>query len=73
MADTLFGEAQSRIVVSLEPSRLPELERIASHHRVPVVRLGGVGGDRFVIRGCLDLALHDIRAAWRGGLENALG
>ena len=71
----LFGESQSRIVVSLKPSDWLRLEEIAGAHRVPVVRLGTVGGTRLKFRAptCgIDLSLTEVEAAWRGGLAFAL-
>ena len=69
----LFGELQSRIVVSLAPENLPQLEKIASKHKVPLTKLGTVEGKHFAIAGCLDLPLDEVGEAWRGGLERALG
>jgi phosphoribosylformylglycinamidine synthase len=69
----LFGEAQSRIVVSLKPSRLGELRKLAAKHRIPLRELGSVGGKRFLIKGVIDLPLDDIVDAWRNGLEKAMG
>jgi phosphoribosylformylglycinamidine synthase II len=69
----LFGELQSRIVVTLPLRNLPQFERIAARHKVLLTRLGRVGGNRFAIEGCLDLPLDEIRDAWRGGLERTLG
>jgi len=68
----LFGEAPSRIVVSVPPGRAGELEELAARHGVPCRRLGRVGGDRFIFPGLLDLSLDRLRAAWGRGLENRL-
>ena len=38
----LFGESQSRIVLSLSPERLPELEMLAAERDVPLAVLGTV-------------------------------
>ena len=69
----LFGEAQSRIVVSLSPDRLPDLQRIAADEGVPWARLGVVGGHRFTLASLLDLPLGEVTQAWKGGLEEGLG
>ncbi len=46
----LFGEAQSRIVVSLRTEKqLPKLEKIAQSHGVRAQWIGSVGGDRLRI------------------------
>jgi phosphoribosylformylglycinamidine synthase len=69
---SLFGELQSRIVVSVEPEKAKRLEETAARYQVPLKRLGVTGGDRFVIEGYIDPPLSQIETAWRKGLEEAL-
>ena len=69
----LFGEAQSRIVVSVAPQDLPRREQLASEQDVPWVRLGSVGGTTLSLPTLLDAPLDSLETAWRGGLEQALG
>ncbi|MSQ40613.1 MAG: phosphoribosylformylglycinamidine synthase subunit PurL [Dehalococcoidia bacterium] len=69
----LFGEAQSRIVVSLAFERVVDLERIAREEGVPWARLGVVDGSSFTLAGLLDLPVEEIARAWRGGLEEGAG
>ena len=72
----LFGESQSRILLSLKASDWPTLQKIAASHGVPLERLGTVGGTRFRLRGpifAIDLPLTDVERAWRDGLVSALG
>ena len=65
----LFGEAQSRVVVSLRPEHLAELERMALELDVPTVPLGLVqAGPRFIIDGLVDLAVDELAGAWNSGL-----
>ena len=68
----LFGETQSRIVVSLREADLGRLQAIADRHGVPVTALGRTGGSRFVCRGRtyhIDLSLAVLDQAWRGSLS----
>ena len=67
----LFGEGQSRIVVSVEPDKMGKLEKLAARRRVPLRRLGVVGGSRFVLKGLVDLPLEEVAKAWMTGLEQA--
>jgi phosphoribosylformylglycinamidine synthase len=69
---SLFGERQSRIVVSLAPEQRPALERLAADLRVPVLELGITGGSRFRWGQHLDLSVQDLDDAWSHGLERAL-
>ena len=66
----LFGERQSRIVVSLPQSAWPDLERLAAESGIPVRRLGTTGGGRFRLGRLLDLPLADIASAWNHGLAD---
>ena len=69
----MFGERQSRIIVSLENDKWSELAALATESEVPLLRLGVNGGTRFRLGGQLDLPLDEIAAAWSGGLDAALG
>ncbi len=69
----LFGEAQSRIVVSLASEALAGFEALASEEGVPWAWLGEVGGESLSLPSLLDVAVGDLRSAWEGGLEEALG
>ena len=69
----LFGERQSRIVVSLDQDKWSELAALAMEIDVPLLRLGVTGGTRFRLGAQLDVAMDEIAAAWNGGLEAALG
>ncbi len=68
----LFGEGPSRIVVSVDPGRLPSLRRLAARHDVPALRLGRVGGDRLHAGRLLNVPLADAADAWRNGLRELL-
>jgi len=70
---TLFGEAQSRIVVSVKPDNVKQLEEIAAAGRVPLTRLGVVGGKRFTVGNCINLPLEQMDSVWRESLEKMLG
>ncbi|HET6781941.1 MAG TPA: phosphoribosylformylglycinamidine synthase subunit PurL, partial [bacterium] len=60
----LFGEAPSRVVVSLPLDRLPDLQILAANHGVELAVLGSTGGSRLRIdimdRRVVDLALDEL-------------
>ncbi len=68
----LFGEAQSRIVVSVQPDDAAEVRKAAGEADVPVKELGVVGGDRLVIAPWLDMSLEEVKTVWTTGLDDAL-
>jgi phosphoribosylformylglycinamidine synthase len=67
----LFAETQSRVVISVAPADLVEVEERAARAGLPCRRLGTVGGDRLII-GPVDVGLDAAERAWRGGLADAL-
>jgi len=69
----LFGEAPSRIVLSVMPSNVKKLEELTRRYGVPLTPLGVVGGQSFVVKGFIDLPLNKMERAWRKGLEEELG
>lgn len=69
----LFGEAPSRIVISVAPARWDPLAALAAEAGVPLARLGVVGGDRLMLAPALDLPVTALHHAWQGGLQHARG
>ena len=65
----LFGEAQSRIMVSFHPAELDKVSRAAESRGVPLAVLGTTTGDgRFRIDGLVDLPMDEVEGTWRSGL-----
>ncbi len=67
----LFGEAPSRIVISIEASREKELAQLCRKNRVAVSKLGRTGGRNFTLGRYLDSPLAEMESAWKTAL--ALG
>jgi phosphoribosylformylglycinamidine synthase II len=63
----LYGEAQSRIIVSLAPGMMAKLEKIADRWHVPLTHLGVVKGSRLVVKGYINMSLEKMQQAWSGG------
>ncbi len=69
----LFGEGPSRIIVSVNKGGdVKTLEEICASFNVPMTVIGETGGERFRIKGFVDLGIEDIIDAWSGGLEGCL-
>jgi phosphoribosylformylglycinamidine synthase len=68
----LFGESQSRIIVSIKENDLSRLETIAEKEGVPIQVLGEVGGSRFIIQPLIQLAVDELKSVWSDGLERRL-
>jgi phosphoribosylformylglycinamidine synthase len=69
---SLFGESQSRVIVSLNKKNVRALEEIALKHWIPTEAIGEVGGDRLSIRGLIDIPISRAYEAWAFGFENVL-
>ena len=69
----LFGERQSRIVVSLPGDLMAAFVPLASSFGVPVSILGYTGGDRFQLKEQVDVPVSQITEVWNKGLEVASG
>ena len=74
--EILFGEAPSRIVVSLKKKDLGALEKIAKKHLILCQELGTVGGDRLTIKEgekiLVDVPLKALSEAWRNAIPKRL-
>jgi phosphoribosylformylglycinamidine (FGAM) synthase-like enzyme len=68
----LFGEAQSRILVTVEPARLPDLLDLAAKRGVAAAKIGTVGGNRVRIACAgtapVDMPVEEARASWSGAI-----
>ena len=70
----LFGERQSRIVVSVAPGDIEGMRKMAEESGGgPVAGLGVVGGDRLTIGNYIDLQLKEVERVWKNGLSEAMG
>ncbi len=69
----LFGESQSRMLVSLRRRHLGRLRDLARREDVPFTLLGEVRGRSLVIGDLIDLPLESARERWRRSLERRLG
>src|SRR5690606_17024518 len=68
----LFGESQSRVVLSLPPEKLPALQTLAAQEKVPLRVIGRTGGDRlqiFVVGNrSIDRSVAELHTAWQEGI-----
>jgi phosphoribosylformylglycinamidine synthase len=68
----LFGESQSRIVVSLRRTQLTRLREIASAAEVPFEVIGEVRGRRLVLQDLVDVDVDEMHAAWANALPRRM-
>ncbi|MFQ5541392.1 MAG: phosphoribosylformylglycinamidine synthase subunit PurL [Candidatus Binatia bacterium] len=68
----LFGESQSRIIVSVEGKKVNRLREVAEKEGVPMQVIGEVGGTQFVVQPMIRLPVEELKAIWGSALEKRL-
>jgi phosphoribosylformylglycinamidine (FGAM) synthase-like enzyme len=75
-AAILFGEAPSRVLMSVDARNAARIAQIANEKGVPCRRIGTVGGDRLriALHGdvVIDDRVSDLESAWRGTIGAAM-
>ncbi len=59
-----FGESQARVIVSVAPRRVPELQKLMANHHVPLQAIGVVGGEDLQVGSDIRISLDTLRQAW---------
>ncbi len=65
----LFGESQSRVILTMGEEDVVRFRDICSEEGVPVATIGRVGGDRLVVDGFIDLPVSRLEEAWKDGFS----
>jgi len=68
----LFGESQSRIIISTSYDMLSNLKDLAEECKIPLDVIGTVGGNNFKIEGLIDLPLIILNNVWENAIPNHL-
>jgi phosphoribosylformylglycinamidine synthase II len=70
----LFGESQSRIIVTVEPENRDALENLAQAHDVPLEKIGNTGGESIIIhqqgKEIIHLSLEKAFKIWKRAIPN---
>lgn len=64
----LFGETQSRVLVSSAPDQKEAVIRLAQKHGVPVFQIGKVSGDAIVIEDLIELKTAEALSIWKNAV-----
>jgi phosphoribosylformylglycinamidine synthase len=68
----LFGETQSRIILSAKEKNVKKILALAKKNKAPAAVVGEVGGSRLVIKGLVDIPVSDLHKAWDSAIESYL-
>ena len=68
----LFGESQSRIILSAKPKDAQKILKIARKNKTPVSVIGAVGGSKLIINKTIKISVNELHKAWRNAIESYL-
>ncbi|MCB0833083.1 MAG: phosphoribosylformylglycinamidine synthase subunit PurL, partial [Bacteroidetes bacterium] len=68
----LFGESQSRIVVTAKRSDVEKVSGIAAKHGVTCAEIGTVGGTRLIINSWIDESTSELERLYRGAIGSIM-
>ena len=68
----LFGESQSRIIISAKKNNVNRILQIAKKHKAPICLIGKVEGNRLVIDKLVNVSVNDLYKAWGSAIEKHL-
>lgn len=71
-AGKVFGESQSRILVSLCPNKLAELTAICGKYGVKMAKIGTVTAGKFAIKGLIETTVDELSKAYEGAIPNIM-
>ena len=67
----LFGEPQSRIILTCGPSDIETILQTARQTNTPATQVGTVGGDHIRINNLINLSLQTVADTWLNAFERA--
>ena len=68
----LFGESQSRVIISADPKNEKDIADVLESYRVPSERIGRVGGKSLKINGWIDVPVEVLSHTWRGAIKRRM-
>lgn len=68
----IFGESHSRIILSIPPGKLEQLQEIAQENNVRCTPLGTVAKDQFTIGSLIKMPIEKLYELWYHSIENTI-
>jgi len=68
----LFGESQSRIIISAKQKNVKKIMQIAKKNKTAVSLIGKVEGTGLVINRLINISVNDLHKAWGSAIENQM-
>jgi len=68
----LFGESQSRIILSAREKHVKKIMQIAKKNKTPLAVIGMVGGSKLIINSLIDASVNELDGFYSSAIENCL-
>ena len=72
----LFGETQSRIIITASSAKIDSLKNVLEGYKIPYALLGKVSGERLIINNngnkLIDISIDNLDNAWRDSISHKL-
>jgi phosphoribosylformylglycinamidine synthase II len=68
----LFGETQSRIILSAKPDKAKKIIMLARKNKAAICVIGKVNGEKLVINRLINLPVDELYNSWNSAIENQL-
>lgn len=68
----LFGESQSRIILTVKKEDIERLEEIACGKGAPLEVIGEVGGEHLLIDDSINLGIEELHKAWLNAIDRRI-
>lgn len=72
----LFGETQSRIIITASSAKIDSLKNVLEGYKIPYTLIGKVGGERLIINNnssrLIDIPIDNLNNAWRDSIRNMM-
>ena len=69
----LFGETQSRVIITAEPHNKEKVWEIYGRFGVPIRLIGSTGGKQLKINGMIDWKVSDLRDIYENAIPAYMG
>ena len=66
--ESMFSESSSRVVIAVDPEQMQSVEEIIQNQDIPSARIGLAHGEKFTIKGLIDIELSKIHDQWKNSL-----
>jgi len=68
----LFGETQSRIIVSIAQDNENILKKIAEENKIPIKKIGRTQGNRYLFNDLIELSVEEMNNKWENAIERKI-